>query len=385
MKLLLVRHGRMAGDPFCEPPSPVAGCLNPDGVAQATALGRALASTPVDAAFASPYGRAVETAERALAGRGLEVVRVPGLQEWTPSPGFRDATPTEASAMAARDADRFAEETWKTELGEGTFDVYARVVPALIGALASVGWHPRNGGWVPDPGSEKKTVAVFAHGGSLNAMLSFLLGVRPFPVGCFSFGYCGVATVAFSPRRGVWHPALELSAPVAPPVFEAGVSLGSNLGDRAGNLRRAVGLLAATPGVRLLGRSAIYETEPVDVPPEFAENGYLNACAVFEVSIPLADWSARCHAVEDELGRVRTGFHHPRTIDVDLLYFGDAVRDEPGLRLPHPQISSRRFVCEPLAELRPALRLPGLPGTVAELLAALPSSPSVRPSAERWD
>ena len=213
MKLLLIRHGRMAGNPYCEPVSPVSGCLHPDGIAQAEALSRALADTPIDVAFSSPYGRAVETAEHALAGRGLEVVRVPGLQEWTPSPAYRDATPTEASAMAARDADRWAEETWKTELGEGTFDLYARIVPALLGALASVGWHMRQGGWICDEGAETKTVAIFAHGGSLNAMLSFLLGVRPFPVGSFSFSYCGLASVVFSPRRGVWHPALELQAP----------------------------------------------------------------------------------------------------------------------------------------------------------------------------
>ena len=94
--------------------------------------------------------------------------------------------------------------------------IAARVVPALLGALASVGWHARQGGWVPDEGAEKKTVAVFAHGGSLNAMLSFVLGVPPFPVGRFSFPYCGVATVSFAPRRGVWHPALELPAPAVP-------------------------------------------------------------------------------------------------------------------------------------------------------------------------
>lgn len=166
---------------------------------------------------------------------------------------------------------------------------------------------------------------------------------------------------------------------------EAGISLGSNLGDRAGNLRRAARLLAETPGVRLLARSAIYETEPVDVPPPFAAQEYLNAVAVFEASIPLSEWSDRCHAVEEALWRVRTGYHHPRTIDVDLLWFGDAVRDEPHLRLPHPQIASRRFVCEPLTEIRPDLVLPGLPGTVSDLLSALPPRPAVRPSGECWD
>ena len=184
-------------------------------------------------------------------------------------------------------------------------------------------------------------------------------------------------------RRFLWVPRIHFvpkggaPAPCAPAV-EAGVSLGSNLGDRAENLLRAVRMLAETPGVRLLARSSLYETEPVDVPPEFAGLNYLNAAAVFEVSLPLAAWSDRCHAVEAALGRVRTGYHHPRTIDVDLLWFGDAVRDEPHLHLPHPQIASRRFVCEPLAELRPDLRLPGMPGSVADLLAALPPRPGVR-------
>ena len=214
MKLLLIRHGRMAGDPFCEPAqSPVTGCLAPEGIAQAEALRKRLADVPIDKAFSSPYGRAIETAERGLAGRGIPVVRVPGLQEWTPSPAFRYATSTEASAMNERDRDRFAEETWKTELGEGTFDVLARVVPALLGVLAAEGWHTRMGGWVPDAGTEGKTFAVFAHGGSLNAMLSFLLGVHPFPVGVFGFPYCGIATLSFQERKGVWFPALELPAP----------------------------------------------------------------------------------------------------------------------------------------------------------------------------
>ncbi len=184
-------------------------------------------------------------------------------------------------------------------------------------------------------------------------------------------------------RRLFWLPRIHLAARCggsaeAAPAVEAGVSLGSNLGNRARNLRRAVRMLAETPGVRLLACSSLYETEPVDVPPEFAGRDYLNAAAVFGVSLPLDEWSHRCHSVEKALGRVRTGYHHPRTIDVDLLWFGDVVRDGPGLRLPHPQISSRRFVCEPLAEIRPDLRLPGLPGTVSDLLAALPPRPGVR-------
>ena len=136
----------------------------------------------------------------------------------------------------------------------------------------------------------------------------------------------------------------------------------------------------ALPGVTLLACAPFYETEPVDVPEAFADCRYLNTVAIYAVALPLDAWSDRCHAAEDALGRVRTGYHHPRTIDIDLLYYGDAVRDEPHLHLPHPQIASRAFVCRPLADVRPQLRLPGFSATVAELLAALPPG-----GVRRWE
>ena len=208
----------MAGDPFATPPSPVTGCLSPEGVAEASALAKTLADIRIDVALVSPYGRAVETAERALAGRGVRMARVAGLEEWMPSETFRHAISTEAEAMLERDRRRHAEETWKTELGEGVFDMLARVVPAFLDALAAEGWRMRSGGWVPDDGAEGKTVALFAHGGSLNAVLSFLLGVRPFPVGVFSFAHCGVATVDFTERAGVYFPALRIAAGAPDPA-----------------------------------------------------------------------------------------------------------------------------------------------------------------------
>ena len=159
---------------------------------------------------------------------------------------------------------------------------------------------------------------------------------------------------------------------------EAGISFGSNMGDRAAWLEKAIAKLAGHPGVRLLARASVYETDPVDVPEAFRDSLYLNTVALYAVRLPLDEWSACCHATEDELGRIRTGYHHPRTIDIDLLYFGDAVRDAPHLHLPHPQIASRAFVCRPLAELRPNLLLPGFSQTVAELLKALPDE-GVRP------
>ena len=203
----------MAGDPYVCPARPVSGCLSAEGVAQAEALGAALRSERIDAALSSPYGRALETAERVLAGRDVPVTIVPGLQEWMPSDVIRSFTNTEFEAMQARDAERYAEQTWKTEQGEGAFDMYARIVPPLLEALSAQGMHHRQGGWIADPGVEARTVAIFAHGGSLNIMLAFLLGVMPFPVGRFSFELTGVAQVSFVERHGLYYPTLLLTAP----------------------------------------------------------------------------------------------------------------------------------------------------------------------------
>ncbi len=180
-------------------------------------------------------------------------------------------------------------------------------------------------------------------------------------------------------------PTVLANRPAALREVTAGVSLGSNLGDRAANLASAVAALAAAPGVRLLARSSIYETEPVDVDPRFASLSYLNAAAVFAVAQPVERWSASCHAVEDSMGRVRTGWHAPRPIDVDLLWFGGELRDQPHLHLPHPQISSRRFVCEPLVEmLGRDFTVPGLSRPLGAILDELSPRPWVRLSNEQW-
>jgi len=211
MRLFLIRHGRMAGDPYIRPPRPVSGCLDDEGLAQARALNFALRDERIDCALSSPYGRALQTCEIAIAPRDIPVVIVPGLEEWTPAPEVRAMTPTEFEAMSQRDKLFYAEETWKTEAGEGCLDMYARIVPALLSALAAQGWRHRAGGWIPDtPADADKTIAVFAHGGSLNVMLSFLLGIQPFPPGRFSFGLTATARLDFTPRRDIYHPALRI-------------------------------------------------------------------------------------------------------------------------------------------------------------------------------
>ena len=166
---------------------------------------------------------------------------------------------------------------------------------------------------------------------------------------------------------------------------EAAVSFGANLGDRLANLSAALAKIRALPGVELLAKSSVYETEPVDVPPEFADKAFANAVAVFAVTMDVAEWSRCLHAIEDDMLRVRGRVQNmPRTIDLDLLTFGDEIRDEPHLRLPHPQIRSRRFVCQPLAEIRPDLIPPGHTATIAETLMLLPQEPKVKFMTAEW-
>ena len=97
--------------------------------------------------------------------------------------------------------------------------------------------------------------------------------------------------------------------------------------------------------------SSVIETEPVDVPADFAALKFLNQVAVFETTLDPFDFSRRMHAIEDDLGRVRTVRNGPRTIDIDLIDFGGEVIDTTELTLPHPRAHLRDFVLKPLAEL----------------------------------
>ena len=132
------------------------------------------------------------------------------------------------------------------------------------------------------------------------------------------------------------------------------VALGSNIEPRAERLKRALAALAALPGTRLVKASSVLDNPGVDVPPEYAHMRFLNQVAAFETSLEVHDFSRRMHAIEDAHGRVRTGVRNaPRTIDLDLIAFGDLVLNEPELTLPHPRASERAFVTIPLKEILP--------------------------------
>jgi 2-amino-4-hydroxy-6-hydroxymethyldihydropteridine diphosphokinase len=148
------------------------------------------------------------------------------------------------------------------------------------------------------------------------------------------------------------------------------VGLGANLGDREGAIRGAVDLLGAEPGIEIVAVSRLRETDPVGY---LDQPRFLNGAAALETDLAAGVLLARLLDVERRLGRERTGEERfgPRTIDLDLLLYGQEEIDEPGLTVPHPRLVERRFALEPLHELEPDLALPD-GRRVADLLRSAP-------------
>jgi 2-amino-4-hydroxy-6-hydroxymethyldihydropteridine diphosphokinase len=156
------------------------------------------------------------------------------------------------------------------------------------------------------------------------------------------------------------------------------VALGSNLGDSASQVRRAVDLLQSLSATPVL-RSSLWQTTPVDCPPNSPV--FINAAVGLT---PLAGETSeslltKLQAIEREFGRrPKQVLNEPRPLDLDLIAFGRETRSSNNLTLPHPRAHLRRFVLEPLSEIAPDLVLPGQTATVRELLAELPVDDSVR-------
>jgi 2-amino-4-hydroxy-6-hydroxymethyldihydropteridine diphosphokinase len=153
-------------------------------------------------------------------------------------------------------------------------------------------------------------------------------------------------------------------------VTRAYVGLGANLGDRSAMLRAALEQLAAEPGVSLVAASSVRETDPVG---PVDQPRFLNAAAALDTELSPRELLDRLLGIERRLGRTREGPRFgPRTIDIDLLLYGEERLDEPGLELPHPRLHERLFALEPLFELDPSLVVPGH-GALSEIIAGLQS------------
>ncbi len=158
--------------------------------------------------------------------------------------------------------------------------------------------------------------------------------------------------------------------PVGLSVTRAYIGLGANLGDREAMLRAALEQLAAEPEIALVAVSGFRETDPVGLT---EQPRFLNAAAAVDTELPARQLLERLLAVERRLGRTREGPRFgPRTIDLDLLLYGDAEIVEEGLQVPHPRLHERLFALEPLAELDAALVVPGR-GPLAGIIAGLQS------------
>jgi len=148
------------------------------------------------------------------------------------------------------------------------------------------------------------------------------------------------------------------------------LALGSNLGDRMANLQGAVDALLGPPGLGYLAVSPVYETAPVGGP---GQPDFLNAVLLASTMLPPGAILARGQAAEAAFHRVRTVAWGPRTLDVDVIAYGDVVSDDPVLTLPHPRAHERAFVLVPWHDVDPGAELPGR-GRIADLLAAAASS-----------
>jgi len=154
-----------------------------------------------------------------------------------------------------------------------------------------------------------------------------------------------------------------------------GIAIGTNLGDREANLQRGLALLIERVQPAAILAGGVYETEPVDCAP--GTQAFLNSVIEVKAACTPQEMHAHLQAIEQAMGRpaVREK-NSPRSLDLDLLYAGDYISDDPVLIVPHPRLHLRRFVLQPLADIRPDLVLPGHRLTIAEHLDALPDDPA---------
>ena len=167
--------------------------------------------------------------------------------------------------------------------------------------------------------------------------------------------------------------------------MEVCLSLGSNLGDRLASLQSCRDQLDRHPHISVTSQSAVYETDPVDVPEEFAHLSFLNTIVLIDTTLPLIELFKHMKVLENDMsdGQPHDG-NAPRPLDIDLIYAEGVSHESSTLTLPHPRAHARRFVLEPLAELRSDMPFPGMTATVHDLLSSLPAKPGLSKLTEAW-
>jgi 2-amino-4-hydroxy-6-hydroxymethyldihydropteridine diphosphokinase len=156
---------------------------------------------------------------------------------------------------------------------------------------------------------------------------------------------------------------------VAAGTFDAILALGTNIGDRIGNIDEAIRLLTADGSVRLVARSCLYRSAPWGVTDQ---DWFVNACVAVKTDLSPRELLERCQSVENNMGRVRTRHWGPRIIDVDILTFRDLRISESDLVIPHRLIAERAFVLVPLKDVAPKLTIDGM--SLDAILAKLDAS-----------
>lgn len=167
--------------------------------------------------------------------------------------------------------------------------------------------------------------------------------------------------------------------------MEVGLSLGANLGNRLHQLQETRNRIIATKGITLLAKSPVYETEPVEVPPTDRDMFFLNAVLIVETPLKMPELLLGFQKIERQLGRAPDSRPNARRpIDIDIIYADDLSLNVAGIIIPHPRWSGRRFVVQPLNDVRPDLVIAGQNGTVAELLSNLSDAHRVILYAKEW-
>ena len=164
-------------------------------------------------------------------------------------------------------------------------------------------------------------------------------------------------------------------------MSKALIGLGSNLGDREFLIRRAIEALRALPRTFVVRVSSLYDTDPVG---EVEQPAFLNAVAWLETELEPRELLWQMLLIENRMGRVRHQRWGPRPIDLDLLFHGRRIVDEPDLKVPHPEVARRAFVLVPLAEIDPEFVHPVTGESVRKMLKCLDPNPPVRKAGRFW-